>query len=182
MEEESSPKNNDIYDKAIGDMLHPPEDSSVAKQIVHQGFRQSPDISPEHAVILAEGIPSWLAAVDAWGAGHISLYCEKEELWYRDKLDVMTPMTTFPTVAGISRADWINSSNKYVLVQGSSKFCKKMVLGLQSIGLSDKDKIVIASNESCTDLSLSFKFFTLGTRQAWRIYQYSYESGIFKRM
>ena len=160
-EEESNVEINKVYETAIGDMLHPPVAPSAANQIIYEGFRQSPDIAPEHVVILAEGIPSWLAAVDAWGADHISMYCEKEERWYRDKLDVMTPMTTFPTVAGISLADWTKSSNRYVLVQGSAQFCKKMIVGLQSIGLSDTDKIVITSNESCTDLSLSFKFLRL---------------------
>ena len=133
------------YKEAIDNLLDPPVAPSMVSQVIHEGFLEHPEISPEHVVIFAEGIPSWLASADAWGSSQLSMYCEKEELWYRKNLDVMTPLDVYPTVAGMSRASWKTSTNKMILVQGSSSFCKKMIAGLQSIGISEEDKIVVAS-------------------------------------
>ena len=61
---------NSVYSEAVGEVLTSPVPISTTDQIIHEGFLQSPDTSPEHVVILAEGIPSWLAAADAWGSYH----------------------------------------------------------------------------------------------------------------
>ena len=90
-------------------------------------------------IVLAEAILSWLAAADSWGAQLVSLYYEKESLWYRNYLDMMTPLQVFPTVAGLAKGTWLKEKNKIILVQGSTQFCKKIISGLESLGLSTDD-------------------------------------------
>ena len=112
-------------------------------------------------VILSERIPSWLAAADSWGAEQLFLYCEKEINWYRPNLDVVTPLTSFHTVAGLARGSWIEEEDKIILVQGTSSLCSKMLTGLVSLGVSTEDKIIVTCNEKVRNLKLSFKFHRL---------------------
>ena len=153
--------NKGLHQDALQDMLTPPSAPDMNKQVVLEGFRLSPEVAPTHVILLAEAIPSWLPVVDGWGTDHIFLHCEREELWYRDNLDVSTPLSLFITVAGIAKAEWINQENKIVIIQGSAPFCRKMVGGLSSIGVTEETKIIVTSNEKCRNLKLSFKFLRL---------------------
>ena len=150
-----------LYQDALQDILTPPSAPDMNHQIIREGFRLSPKTAPTHVVLLAEAIPSWLPVVDGWGADHIFLHCEREERWYRKHLSVSTPLSFFPTVAGIAKADWTGQANKVIIVQGSALFCRKMVGGLADIGVTEESKIMITSNEKCRNLKLSFKFLRL---------------------
>ena len=89
------------------------------------------------------------------------LYNEREPKWFRNKLDLITPLSLFPTVAGIANASWKLEPEKIVIVQGSARFCRKIVEGLVSIGVNDSTRIIITSNDKCRNLKLSFKFLCL---------------------
>ena len=87
------------------------------------------------------------------------LHCEREELWYRYNLNVATPLTVFPTVTGLAKAEWRHQANKAIVVQGSPSFCRKMVDGLSSIGINEETKIIVTSNEKCRNLNLVLGFY-----------------------
>ena len=123
----------DRYQEALKDILSPPSAQDLNEQIIREGLRRSPEVSPIHVVLLAEAIPSWLPVIDGWGAERLFLYCEREEWWYRANLDLVTPLSLSPTVAGLAKADWVKQSNKIIIVQGSASFCRKMTKGLSSI-------------------------------------------------
>ena len=89
------------------------------------------------------------------------MHCEREELWFRDNLKLTTPITTFPTVAGLARAEWRVQVNKVIIVQGSASFCRKMVEGLSKLGINEETKIIVTSNEKCRKLKLCFRFLRL---------------------
>ena len=150
-----------LFQDALQDILTPPSAPDMNHQIIREGFRSSPDTAPTHVVLLAEAIPSWLPVADGWGSERIFLYCEREEPWYRKLLDVSTPLSFFPTVAGIAKADWTRQANRVIIVQGSALFCRKMVGGLADIGITEESKIMVTSNEKCRNLKLSFKFLRL---------------------
>ena len=147
--------------EALEEILSPPVIYSNIEQTIRTGLLERPETGPAHVVLLAEFIPSWLAAADSWGSKQISLYCEMVSEWYRTHLDVVTPLKVFPTVAGLAKGSWIKESNKIVLVQGSARFCSKMVLGLESLGLTTEDKIIITCNGTPRKLKLSFNFLRL---------------------
>ena len=149
------------YQDALQDILSPPSAPDMNNQVVREGFRLSPEVAPTHVILLAESIPSWLPVVDGWGSEHIFLHCEREKFWYRSNLDLATPLSLFVTVAGIAKAEWINQPNKVVIIQGSAPFCRKIVCGLASIGITEETKIIVTSNEKCRNLKLSFKFLRL---------------------
>ena len=69
-------------------------------------------VSPKHVVLLAEYIPTWLSAIDTWGAEMILLYCKKEIDWYRRNLELITPLTPFPTVVGLIQTKWMKEKNE----------------------------------------------------------------------
>ena len=138
--------------------MSPPVASSRIDQAIRTGFLETPALSPEYLAKLAETIPSWLAAADSWGAQKLSLYCENELRWYRENLDIMTPIHTYATVAGLAKDDWLKSNNK---IHGSPRFCSKMVTGLESLGITTSDKIIITSNGTLRKLKLSFKFLRI---------------------
>ena len=98
--------------EALSIILSPPVASSKIDQAIRTGFLETPTLSPEHVVILAESMPSWLAAADAWGAQTLSLYCENELKWYRENLDLISPILTYATVAGLVKGDWLKSNNE----------------------------------------------------------------------
>ena len=147
--------------EALEEMLSPPIPSTFVEQSIRTGFLESPKSIPKHVIVIAEFIPSWLAAADSWGASQLSLYCEKELNWYRSNLDVMTPLQYFPTVAGLAKGDWLSEKNRVILVQGSTQFCSKMITGLGSLGITTNDKIIVTCNGTLRKLKLSFKFLRL---------------------
>ena len=150
------------YKEALEDILTPPTPPNLISQIIREGFVQFPERAPSYVVILSEGLPTWLAAVDSWNSKHIFLYCEKELTWYREHLELMTSLSAYPTVAGLARAPWIKDQlNTVFLVQGSSSFCKKMIKGLVTLGLTESNKIVLTTNQRCSGLDLKFKFVRL---------------------
>ena len=149
------------FKEALEDILSPPVTSSIINQTIRTGFLERPEIAPAHVLILAEAIPSWLAAADSWGAHQLSLYCEKEVDWCRSHLDIMTPLQVFKTVAGLGRGSWLNEPNKIMLIQGSTRFCSKMVSGLKSLELTTEDKIIVTCNGTPRKLKLSFIFLRL---------------------
>ena len=109
--------------EALEDFLDPPVAPHNIEQSIRIGFLERPETNPNHVVILSEKIPSWLAAADSWGAQQLFLYCEKEMNWYRPNLDLVTPLMSFHTVAGLARGSWVEEENKIILIQGSSSFC-----------------------------------------------------------
>ena len=125
-------------EEALEDILAPSVASSQVDQVIRTGFLQSPDISPKHDVILAEAVPSWLAAAVSWGAQKLSMYCERELDWYKKNLDIMTPIQSFPTVAGSAKGEWLSEEKKIILVQESSSFCSKMITGLVKFRSSNR--------------------------------------------
>ena len=147
--------------EALEEFLNPSVTSHRIEQSIRTGFLERPETSPNHVVILAEKIPSWLAAADSWGAQQLSLYCEKEMNWYRPNLDLVTPLISFHTVAGLARGSWLEEENKIILIQGSSSFCSKMITGLTSLGVTTEDKIIVTCNEKFRNLKLCFKFHRL---------------------
>ena len=135
--------------------------SSSIDQTIRTGFLERPEICPAHVLLLAESIPSWLAAADFWGAHQLSLYCKKEADWYRSHLDIMTHLQVFPTVADLAKGSWLKEPSKIVLIQGSTRFCSKIVLDLESLGLTTEDKIIVTCNGTPRKLRLSFNFLRL---------------------
>ena len=150
------------YKEALDDILDPPTPPNLIAQIVKEGFVQAPDKAPTNVVILSEALPTWLTAADTWGSKHLFLYCKKELDWYRKSMDMITPLSVFPTVAGLAKAPWIKEHhNAVLLVQGSSSFCKKMIKGLVTLGLTESNKIIVTTNQRCSGLDLKFKFVRL---------------------
>ena len=150
------------YEEALKDILNPPTPPNFTSQIIKEGFVQAPEKAPSNVVILSEALPTWLSAADTWGSKRLFLYCEKELGWYRKNLEILTPISVFPTVAGIANAPWVKEQHKTVLlVQGSSSFCKKMIKGLVTLGITDNSKIVVTTNQRCTGLPIKFKFVRL---------------------
>ena len=147
--------------EALEDILNPPIASSQVEKVIRTGFLETPGLSPKQVVILAEAVPSWLAAADSWGAQKLSLYCEGKFHWYRENLDIMTPIQSFPTVAGLAKGNWLTEKNKIILVQGISSFCSKMVTGLESLVVTTNDKLILTCNGILRELKLSFKFLRL---------------------
>ena len=147
-----------VYREALKDVLNPPVAPALLAQVVKEGFLQKPEARPKLVVILAEEVPTWLSVVDGWGADHLFLHCQQEVDWYRSNMELLTPITSFPTVAGLAQADWRHEPNKIITIQGSYLFCKKMVNGLIGLGLDTSHKIIITCNERCKNLKLSFKF------------------------
>ena len=145
-------------ESALQDILEPPRAPDLINQVIKEGLRQSPGLAPNSVVVLAEMVPTWLSVVDSWGSHRIFLYCEGEKKAYREELDLVTPVSSFLTVAGLAGAGWKNDSSRVVIIQGSEKFCSKMVAGLQSLGLDTRDKIVLTTNDKVRNLALSFKF------------------------
>ena len=93
--------------QALADFLNPPVSPFKIEQSIRSVFLERPEKSIKHVVLLSEVVPSWLAAADSWGAQQLFLYCEKEVNWYRSNLEVVTPLTSFHTVAGIARGPWV---------------------------------------------------------------------------
>ena len=150
------------YEEALKDILDPPTPPNLTSQIIKEGFVQAPEKAPSNVVILSEAIPTWLVAADTWGSEQLFLYCEKELDWYRKNLELLTPISVFPTVAGIAKAPWIKERhNTVLLVQGSSSFCKKMIKGLVTLGITESSKIVVTTNQRCSGLPLKFRFVRL---------------------
>ena len=161
--ERSEPRLKEIeYKKALEDILEPPTPPNLISQIVKEGFVQAPDRAPTNVVIMSEILPTWLTAADTWGSKHLFLYCKKEWDWYRENLDLLTPLSVSPTVAGLAKAPWIKDHlNTVLLVQGSSSFCKTMIKGLVTLGLTESNKIIVTTNQRCSGLALKFKFVRL---------------------
>ena len=149
------------YLDTLKEIVNPPVVPDLNEQIIKEGLRLSPEVAPKCAVLLSEAIPSWLPVIDGWGTDRLFMYCESEERWYRNNLELKTPLSMCLTVAGLAKGMWIKEVNKVVLVQGSSAFCKKMVNGLSSIGITQQTKLIVTSNEKCRNLKLSFKFLRL---------------------
>ena len=133
LNQESSRTNQDLHPDVLQDILNHPSAPDMNDQIIHEGFLQAPDLAPTHVVLLAEAIPSWLPVIDGWRTERLFMHCEREELWFSDNLKLTTPITTFPTVAGLARAEWRVQVNKVIIVQGSASFCRKMVEGLSKL-------------------------------------------------
>ena len=150
-----------LYHGALKDIFNPPSAPDLNEQVIREGLRLSPEVAPKFVVLLAEAIPSWLPVINGWGADRLFMYCKCEEAWYRSNLELKTPLDVYPTVAGLAKGDWLQQPNKVVIVQGSASFCKKMVDGLASIGITEQTKLIVTSNEKCRKLKLSFKFLRL---------------------
>ena len=63
-----------------------------------------------------------------------------------------------PTVVGVRGGAWSTGKSPVVLIQGSAKFCQKMVASLVSIGATPSSKIIIASSQNIRNLALPFRF------------------------
>ena len=126
--EVEAPGKETKYENALDDILDPPTPPNLIPQIIEEGFVQSPEKALKNVVILTKSLPTWLAAADSWGSQHLYLYCAREWAWYRDNLEITTPLSVHPMVAGFARAPWMKEKqNTILLIQGSSTFCKKVI-------------------------------------------------------
>ena len=67
----------------------------------------------------------------------------------------------FRTVVGMMAGDWWKEEQKVVFIQGSHEFITKIVGGLSSIGVTESDKLIVATNKRIRALPISLKFLRI---------------------
>ena len=67
----------------------------------------------------------------------------------------------FRTVVGMMAGDWWKEEQKVVFIQGSHEFITKIVGGLSSIGVTESDKLIVATNKRIRSLPISLKFLRI---------------------
>ena len=106
---------------------------NIKEMTTEDGIRRSPILKGQSVLIIAEFIPTWLPIVDSWGAGLVSLFCEKELIEFRHGLKLKTPVKIHRSLAGTKSGKWWKERQKIVLVQGSADFVLGSLYALESI-------------------------------------------------
>ena len=133
----------------------------MLKQGYVEGTLEPFDAPVKTIGIFAERIPSWLAVVDNWNCEAIMYFCEKEELWFREALELRTEVRRVGTLAGMRNGRWFKEERRLVLVQGTSEFCRKVLLGLKEWGICDKDMVGVVLPNQLRNLPLAMNFIKL---------------------
>ena len=149
-----------------------------------EGTVQCLDLKEKNIAVFSEFIPSWLAVADTWRCDKISMFCEKEQEWFRRSLDLETSIKICRVLATMRVGDWMKEERRVVLVQGSVGFCKKIITGLSEGGITTNDKLAVVVTNQVRNLPVKFKFkkfthsdlggvstskFTIGLSMGWNV-------------
>jgi hypothetical protein len=95
---------------------------------------------------------------DTWDCENISLYCDKEQEWFRKSLKLQTSVKRYRVLAAMRDGSWMREEKKLVLIQGSSGFWKKIITGLSEWGITEEDRLAVVVTNQFRNPPIKFKF------------------------
>jgi hypothetical protein len=123
-----------------------------------EGTVQCIDIVEKNIAVFSEFIPSWLAVADTWECENISLYCDKEQEWFRKSLKLQTSVKKYRVLAAMRDGSWMKEEKKLVLIQVSTGFCKKIISGFSEWGITEEDRLAVVVTNQFRNPPIRFKF------------------------